>query len=103
MIIYSVEITLQPAIEVEWVNWMRQVHIPDVLGAGCFLDCRMAKVLDTDGVEPTYVLQYRCESLSEYERYRDNFAPARQKEHTERYAGQFRASRRLLEEVALLS
>jgi hypothetical protein len=45
-------------------------------------------------------LQYCCRSLEEYHRYRDNFAPALQKEHTDRFNGRFRGSRQLLEEIA---
>jgi Domain of unknown function (DUF4286) len=100
MIIYSVTITIQPSIESEWVDWMNKVHVPDVLRTGCFLECRFYKVLGAEDDELTYVLQYRCPSLEEYHRYRDNFAPALQKEHTDRFSGRFRGSRQLLEEVA---
>jgi len=99
MIIYSVTITIQAGIESEWVGWMKQVHIPDVLRTECFLECRTYKVVDSEGDEPVYVLQYHCRSLEEYHRYRDNFAPALQKDHTDRFAGRFRASRQLLEEA----
>jgi len=102
MITYSVEIAIDPGIEAEWLAWMQQLHIPDVLRSGCFSECRVHKVLETERTEPTYVLQYRCGSLADYHRYRDNFAPARQKEHSERYAGRFRASRQLLEDVGEL-
>jgi hypothetical protein len=100
MIIYSVTITIQAGIESEWVDWMNRVHVPDVLRTGCFLECRTYKVLGVEGDELTYVLQYRCRSLEEYHRYRDNFASALQKEHTDRFTGKFRGSRQLLEEIA---
>lgn len=100
MIIYSVTIVIQAGIEAEWVEWMNKVHVPDVLRTGCFSECRTYKVLGSDGGEPTYVMQYHCRSVEEYHRYRDNFAPALQKEHSDRFAGQFRGSRQLLEEVA---
>ena len=99
MIIYNVTITIGAAIEQEWLDWMRLAHVPDVIGTGCFSECRIHRVVDADATEPTYVLQYRCASIEEYQRYRDNFAPALQKNHTERFAGRFRASRQLLEEV----
>lgn len=102
MIIYSVTITIQPGIESEWIDWMKKVHVPDVLRAGCFSECRFYKVLGSEGNDLTYVLQYQCRSLAEYHRYRDNFAPALQKEHTNRYSGQFRGSRQLLEEFAVI-
>jgi hypothetical protein len=100
MNIYSVTIAIQAGIELEWVQWMNQVHVPDVLKTGCFLECRMHKVIGSDGDEPTYVMQYSCRSLEDYHRYRDSFAPARQKDHTDRFSGRFRGSRQLLEEVA---
>jgi hypothetical protein len=102
MIIYSVTITIQAGIESEWVDWMKGVHVPDVLRTGCFLECHFYKVTGSEGGELTYVLQYLCRSLDEYHRYRDNFAPALQKEHSDRFAGRFRGSRQLLEEMASL-
>ena len=102
MIIYSVTIAIQASIESEWLDWMNKVHVPDVLRSGCFSDCRISKVLGSDGDEITYILQYRCSSLAEYHRYRDNFAPALQKEHTDRFAGKFRGSRQILEEMAVI-
>jgi hypothetical protein len=100
MIIYSVTIAIQASVESEWVNWMNKIHVPDVLKTGCFSECRINKVLSSETEEPMYVLQYDCESIEDYHRYRDNFAPALQKDHTDRFAGRFQASRQLLEEVA---
>jgi len=102
MTIYSVTISIQGGIESEWVEWMNRVHVPDVLRTGCFTECRFYKVLGSEGDEPTYVLQYGCRSLEEYHRYRDNFAPALQKEHSDRFAGKFRGSRQLFEEIGQL-
>src|SRR3954462_11098668 len=102
MTIYSVTICIQVGIESEWVEWMNRVHVPDVLWTGCFTEGRCYKVLGSEGDEPTYVLQYGCRSLEEYHRYRDNFAPALQKEHSDRFAGKFRGSRQLFEEIGQL-
>ena len=102
MIIYSVTISLQAGIESEWIEYMNQVHVPDVLKTGCFSECRFHKVLGGEGDEVAYVLQYRCRSLADYHRYRDNFAPDLQKEHTEKFAGKFRGSRQVLEEIAVI-
>jgi len=101
MILYSVTIVIQPDIESEWIDWMTKVHVPDVLRTGCFLDCQIWKLIGAENEEPTYILQYRSPSLEEYHRYRDNFAPALQKEHTERFNGRFRGSRQVMEEIAI--
>ena len=81
MIIYSVTIALQASVESEWVDWMTKIHVPDVLRTGCFSECRMSKALGSEGEEPVYVMQYQCRSVEEYHRYRDDFAPALQKDH----------------------
>ena len=103
MILYRVEITIAAEIESEWLDWMNRVHIPDVLRTGCFSECRTYKVIDSDRAEPIYVLQYECQSLDDYHRYRENFAPALQKEHSDRFAGRFRGARQLLQEVTRTS
>lgn len=100
MILYSVTITIQADIESEWVEWMKNVHVPDVLRTGCFTECRIHKVRGSEGDDPVYIMQYQCGTIEEYHRYRDNFAPALQKDHTDRFAGKFQGSRQLLEEIA---
>jgi Domain of unknown function (DUF4286) len=100
VIIYKVEITVEAGIESEWFDWMKRVHVPDVVRTGCFSECRIYQVIDSDALNPSYVMQYHCRSLEEYHRYRDNFAPALQKEHSDKFAGRFRGDRQLLEEVA---
>jgi hypothetical protein len=102
MILYNIELTIQPDIESDWLTWMTGVHVPDGLRTACFSSCRICKILEPNSNDPSYVLTYECESLERYYQYRDNFAPALQKEHSERYAGRFSASRRILEEVARL-
>lgn len=103
MIVYSVTIWIDAAIEAQWLEWMTRVHVPDVMQTGCFLECRTYKLLERNETESSYVLQYRCGKLEEYERYRDNFAAVLQKDHTERFRGRFRASRQLLEEVVTVT
>lgn len=97
MILYRVSIVLEAGVEREWAAWMKQVHIPEVMQTGCFVECHMYRVMEA--AEPNYVMDYQCRSLEEYERYRDQFASALQKAHSDRYAGRVRGSRQLLEEV----
>jgi uncharacterized protein DUF4286 len=99
MIIYSVTVTIEAAMEREWLDWMRQVHVPDVLKTGCFAGATIYKLVAPKSDEPTYVIQYRCASMEEYQRYRDSFAAPLQKEHSDHFSGHFRASRQILEEV----
>jgi hypothetical protein len=99
MIVYSVTVTIHPGVETEWRDWMKQVHIPDVLQTGCFTECTMYKICEPAGQQPSYVMQYRCNSLQDYRRYNETFAAAIQKEHSDKFSGRFTASRQVLEEA----
>src|SRR5690242_20931918 len=46
MIIYSVTVTIEAAIEREWLDWMRRVHVPDVLRTGCFTGAAIYKMFE---------------------------------------------------------
>ena len=99
MIIYSVKVTVEAAMEREWLDWMRRVHVPDVLRTGCFAGGTIYRLVESKSDEPTYVIQYRCSAMEEYQRYCDHFAVPLQKEHSDRFSGRFRASRQILREV----
>ena len=98
MIIYSVAVTIEVPIEREWLDWMRRLHIPEVVRTGCFKDAIIYRRVEPKSDDPTYVIQYRCASLADYQRYADVFAPALQKQHSDRFSGRFRAAREILEE-----
>ena len=98
-VIYNVTVSISKEIEAEWVQWMKSKHIPDVLGTGLFLDHQMLKVMSNEGGDPSYCIQYRLEGLSDLDKYQKDFAPALQKEHTDRYKDQFAAFRTILKDV----
>lgn len=100
MIVYSVTVNIQSESEAEWLRWMKEAHIPEVVQTGCFTECRMFKLRDAEDGQPSYMMQYRGQSLADYERYRDKFSVDLQKDHTERFGERFTASRQLLEEIA---
>lgn len=98
MILYNVTVNIAPEVHREWLEWMKNKHIPDVLSTGLFIENRFFRVLTTEEDEGfTYSVQYFLESMEKYETYREVFAPALQAEHTEKYRDQFVAFRTLLE------
>ena len=102
MIIYSVTVNIDKNIEEDWVKWMKEKHIPDVMKTGCFSEFRITKLLEPapyDENTVTYNIQYTAENLDEYNKYQMLYANDLQKEHSERYAGKFQAFRTLLETV----
>jgi hypothetical protein len=99
MYIYNVTVNLAAEIHEDWIAWMRDVHIPEVMECGCFVSSRMLKVLFVDDEGFTYSVQYRFEKMEDIERYQKQFAPELQRRHKERYGDSYTAFRTLLEEV----
>ncbi len=105
MIIYNVTVSIEKQTEKEWVEWMRTVHVPEVIATGCFIEARMSKVM-TEGMyeetpDPSYSIQYLCKTQQDYERYQTEFAPQLQQAHTQKYANKFGAFRTLLDVVEI--
>jgi hypothetical protein len=96
--LYIVYIAVAEARADSWSDWMREVHIPDVMATGCFAEAVVARdeEADRDGMRAWRIV-YRAPSRGVYERYRDEFAEALQRDHTERYQGDFEARRELLD------
>ena len=70
MIIYNVTINVSEEVHDEWLTWMKQEHIPQMLDTGKFINAIMTKVLVEEpmgGV--TYSVQYKAESKAMLERY----------------------------------
>lgn len=99
MFIYNVTISIDNDHSEEWLQWMKAVHIPDVMKTGMFTENRICKVLNVDDTGTTYSVQYTCRNMDDYNRYIDEFAPKLQKEHSDKYKDKFIAFRTLLEVV----
>lgn len=100
MIIYSVTVSVDEDVHEEWVSWMKQTHIPDVMATGFFLENRFAKVLlAKDEGGSTYSVQYLCSSMADLQKYQGSHAPRLQEDVKQRYEGKFVAFRTVLETI----
>ena len=48
MIIYNVTIKTAHSITDEWLNWLKEEHIADVVNTGCFTHATVLRLLDID-------------------------------------------------------
>lgn len=99
MIIYNVTINIDVDVETEWVTWMKEVHIPEVMATGSFLESRMMRVLANDEGGNTYAIQYTAADMAHYESYQNEHATRLQAETQKKYGGKFAAFRTLLKVV----
>lgn len=99
MIVYNVTVNVEDGIREEWLQWMKDKHIPDVLATGLFTGNKIYRLLVQEQQGTSFAIQYFCQTMADYERYRDEHAPRLQKEHAEKYGSRCVAFRTLLEEV----
>ena len=99
MYIYNVTGSIDKILAEEWLNWMKTVHVPDVLNTGHFIENKICKVLNVDDEGATYSVQYTFKEMVDIETYQKNDAQRLQNEHSKRYEGKYAAFRTLLEIV----
>ena len=98
MIIYNVTSNIDESIHNEWLTWMKQEHIPQVLATGKFQKATLVRVLveeDMGGV--TYSVQYKTPSREALETYYKEDAPKLRTEILKKFADKVLAFRTELE------
>ena len=86
MVIYNVTAHIEPTIEQDWLAWMEEKHLPEMMATGKFTSAKVFKVItdqDTGGV--SYAIQYHCENRDDYLSYLKENATALRKEGVDRY------------------
>ncbi len=100
MLLYNVTVTVDLEVHADWLRWMREVHLPDVLATGFFRGYRMSRLLNhADPNQAIYTIQYEVDSMEQLQRYWSECAPRLQREHQERYAERCVAFRTVMEVV----
>lgn len=101
MFVYNVTCNIPEEIESEWVHWMKNEHIPEVIATEKFTGFKMLKLLtvvdDNEGVN--YAIQYYCHAIEDFNDYVENYAPALKQKTFNKYGEKVLAFRTLLEEV----
>lgn len=97
MYIYNVTVNVEVDVHEEWVKWMKEIHMPEVMKTDCFIDSQLLKVLYVEDQGHTYSAQYKFLEMSDIEKYQKDFAPALQAEHKKLFAEKYNAFRTLLE------
>ena len=69
MYIYSVTINIEESVHNEWLQWMQEKHIPEVLATGKFSEAKMCQVLVEEDSGVTYSIQYTTDSKESLESY----------------------------------
>lgn len=96
MYIYNVTVNIDKSAHEEWLAWMKETHIPDVMSTGMFLSNRILQVMVEEESGITYSIQYEVKDMETLKLYHEMYAPKLQQEHTEKFKDKFVAFRTIL-------
>lgn len=100
MIIYNVTIKTNAEITQDWLDWMKNEHLPEMMETGLFLDYKLHKLLEQEDSEgETFVIQYHCESMDKYQEYLDQHATGMRAKGFEKFGSKFAGFRTIMEVI----
>ena len=100
MIVYNVTIKVDPSIANDWLTWLQEEHVVEVLETGCFTDAKIMKLLEVDDSEgPTFAIQYFAESKSQYNQYIEKYAGIMRQKSFDKWGNKFIAFRSVMQVV----
>ncbi|PSL04284.1 DUF4286 family protein [Cecembia rubra] len=100
MLLYNVTVNIEKDAEKDWVIWMKETHIPDVLATGMFFENRFYKILhDSEDGSVNYSVQYFSDSMDKILEYQKVYAPKLQQDTKDKFGEKFVVFRTLLESV----
>lgn len=99
MIIYNVTLSINPTVETEFIDWLKNVHIPEVLDTQLFVSGELFKVFErpSSNQHSSYAVQYRLESWGHFNQYQLEFAAGLQQKTREKFGENVLAFRTFLE------
>jgi hypothetical protein len=100
MIVYNITVKVNEEIAAEWIEWQKNEHIPEIMSTGLFDSYNLFRLLNQDDVEgPTYVTQFFCSNIENYDSYILDHAHFLRKKSFAKLSNKFIAFRSLLETV----
>lgn len=101
MYIYNVTTKVHTSIENDWLQWLQEEHIPEIIETGCFTSTSILQLLETDDTEgPTFAVQYKAESKGLYNQYMENFAGTMRQRSFDKWGDKVIAFRSLMQVIS---
>jgi len=100
MIIFNITVNISYAAEKEWLMYMKQIHIPEILATGLPTEHKLLRLLtEIENEGSTYTSQFAFRTMEDFLAYQTNHQAELQEKHHERFNGQYVSFRTLLEEA----
>lgn len=101
MILYNVTCHVDDFVLEEWLIWMKNVHIPEVMQTNKFVEYRMYKIdpIEESDAGSSFSIQYFAKTRQDYLDYVEQYAPLLKQKTLEKYGQRVLAFRTILESL----
>ena len=100
MIIYNITTKVHNNIAAEWLQWLKNIHVKDVMESECFTEYKIVQLLEIDETDgPTFAVQFGAESKGLYNRYIEKFAGEMRKRSFDKWGDKFISIRTVMQIV----
>jgi Domain of unknown function (DUF4286) len=99
MILYNITSSVDPEVAEQWVAFMREQHMPDIMATGFFVRSQLLRLLNEEEDGCTYAAQFYCASTEQLDEYQQVAAPGLRADLETRFPGQYVSFRTVLEVI----
>ena len=101
MFIYNITFNVETQIEAEWLEWMKNEHILDILGTKNFTEHRVLRLINEhpDASGTTYAVQFTATNIADVQQYLANQGAVLQTELMAKFGQKVMSFMTLLEEI----
>jgi hypothetical protein len=99
MLIYNVTTIIEPDIQQDYLDYMKNEHMPEVMATAKFINCNLFQLTEPVNEGLTYCAQYVANTQEDLEDYRQNHSPALQAKFQIKFPAKVVAFRSILEKI----
>lgn len=99
MIIYSVTYAIEDRIESEWITFMKEHHLPQLMNSGHFEDYTFSKIRAQEKTDTAFNLQLKFLNEARLKTYLSDFQRELEQAMHAKYQGRYASFSTILEEM----
>lgn len=71
MLLFNVTVIIEDASAADWLAWMKEIHIPQLMATDCFVSYRFLKIVDSPNEGTSYCVQFIAEDKANHQTFLD--------------------------------
>ncbi len=71
MLLFNVTVIVEEASATEWLEWMKEIHLPQLMQAETFVSHRILRIVDSPNEGVSYCVQFIAEDEAKHQSFLD--------------------------------